>query len=268
MHSTDTTVLDVVTMERMLFAIEGSLKINGRVQFFLWSQGALQGVLPHDMLLCAFGDVAGSRFKYDIFSQTKCDPTVIEQIVDPVDGFLQRLVADWIAARRSPCFYARGDAAIRDARLMDIRRLGFDSIVAHGAREINGSEGSFFIFFRAERHVGVNDAHLLDVIMPHLHMALYRMLPNERESNTHEISAVNVLSSREIEVLSWVREGKTNQEIGQLLEISPLTVKNHVQKILRKLKVSNRAQAVAKGQSSRLFVHPTIVEPKRAAALE
>lgn len=47
-------------------------------------------------------------------------------------------------------------------------------------------------------------------------------------------------------MLDWVREGKTNQEIGQILDISPLTVKNHIQKILRKLDVTNRAQAVAR----------------------
>jgi DNA-binding CsgD family transcriptional regulator len=54
-------------------------------------------------------------------------------------------------------------------------------------------------------------------------------------------------------VLNWVREGKTNQEIAQILDISPLTVKNHVQKILRKLKVTNRAQAVARGIAARLI---------------
>jgi DNA-binding CsgD family transcriptional regulator len=37
----------------------------------------------------------------------------------------------------------------------------------------------------------------------------------------------------------------SNQQIGVKLGISALTVKNHVQKILRKLGASNRAQAVA-----------------------
>jgi DNA-binding CsgD family transcriptional regulator len=41
-----------------------------------------------------------------------------------------------------------------------------------------------------------------------------------------------------------MREGKTNAEIAEVLAISPLTVKNHVQRILRKLDAANRAQAV------------------------
>ncbi|MFH1870758.1 MAG: LuxR C-terminal-related transcriptional regulator, partial [Pseudomonadota bacterium] len=44
-----------------------------------------------------------------------------------------------------------------------------------------------------------------------------------------------------------------NHEIGAALGISPLTVKNHVQKIYRKLNVQNRAHAVSRGISLRLL---------------
>lgn len=54
------------------------------------------------------------------------------------------------------------------------------------------------------------------------------------------------LSARESEVLAWVAMGKTNPEIGSILGISTFTVKNHVQRILKKLDVTNRAQAVGK----------------------
>ena len=48
------------------------------------------------------------------------------------------------------------------------------------------------------------------------------------------------LSEREIEILEWVRNGKTNIEIGMILHISANTVKNHLQRIFRKINVSNR----------------------------
>ena len=56
-----------------------------------------------------------------------------------------------------------------------------------------------------------------------------------------------LLTHREIEILSWTQKGKSNGEIAEILGISQLTVKNHVQKILRKLGANNRTQAVAKG---------------------
>jgi DNA-binding CsgD family transcriptional regulator len=62
-----------------------------------------------------------------------------------------------------------------------------------------------------------------------------------------------ILTGRELEILHWVYEGKSNMEIGMILGISGLTVKNHVQNILRKLNVQNRTQAVAKGLSLNLL---------------
>ena len=40
---------------------------------------------------------------------------------------------------------------------------------------------------------------------------------------------------------------------AEAMKISPLTVKNHVQKILRKLNVVNRAQAVGKALELRIL---------------
>jgi DNA-binding CsgD family transcriptional regulator len=54
------------------------------------------------------------------------------------------------------------------------------------------------------------------------------------------------LSQREAEIMHWVRIGKTNYEIGVILNISAFTVKNHLQRIFKKLGTSSRAQAVDK----------------------
>lgn len=51
------------------------------------------------------------------------------------------------------------------------------------------------------------------------------------------------LSSREMEVLSYLTTGLSNKEIAIVLEISHQTVKNHVTAILRKLGVDDRTQA-------------------------
>ena len=54
------------------------------------------------------------------------------------------------------------------------------------------------------------------------------------------------LSLRELEILELVCRGKTNLDIATALDISHFTVKNHVQRIFRKLDVSNRTGAAAK----------------------
>ncbi|MBQ1782125.1 MAG: response regulator [Gammaproteobacteria bacterium] len=53
------------------------------------------------------------------------------------------------------------------------------------------------------------------------------------------------LTLREGDVLLWIARGKTNREIGQILEMSPRTVNKHLEQIFRKLGVENRTSAAA-----------------------
>lgn len=84
--------------------------------------------------------------------------------------------------------------------------------------------------------------------MPHLHVALVRALPNIRAGQPEAAAAPALLSEREMEILRWLDEGKTNWEISRIFDTSDNTVKNQVRCILIKLKVNNRAQAVAKAR--------------------
>jgi DNA-binding NarL/FixJ family response regulator len=51
------------------------------------------------------------------------------------------------------------------------------------------------------------------------------------------------LSARELDVLRLVARGSANKEIGETLNISEFTVKNHVRNILEKLGADDRTQA-------------------------
>jgi DNA-binding NarL/FixJ family response regulator len=52
------------------------------------------------------------------------------------------------------------------------------------------------------------------------------------------------LTARQREVLQHVCEGRSNKEIGRILEISPLTVRTHVSSLLRALGVETRSALV------------------------
>jgi len=51
------------------------------------------------------------------------------------------------------------------------------------------------------------------------------------------------LTRREAEVLLWIAQGKTNAEIGIILEAATATVKKHVERVLEKLGAENRQSA-------------------------
>ncbi len=71
---------------------------------------------------------------------------------------------------------------------------------------------------------------------------------NTRSLNIQPASLVEVLSERELEVLSLIALGQTNQEIARKLVISPGTVKAHSASIYRKLDTANRTEAVARAR--------------------
>ena len=54
------------------------------------------------------------------------------------------------------------------------------------------------------------------------------------------------MTPKEIEVLGWIAQGKSNSEIGIILGSSERTVQKHVQHLLNKLDVDNRVSALVK----------------------
>ncbi len=64
----------------------------------------------------------------------------------------------------------------------------------------------------------------------------------EVELNTN--SEIDALTPKEKEVLALVAKGASNQEIADKLFVRDVTVKTHLNSIFKKLKVSNRTQAV------------------------
>jgi transcriptional regulator EpsA len=243
-------------LEHLALTIEAAMQVRTRAQFFLWAQGALQGFLPHATLLCAHGDVGRMQLRFETFSRLVLEARTDAALSDPANGLAHRMVDDWIRQGGTPCCFSQ-EGKVQTGRrqlLSDLSKHGLDHIIAHGVRDIQGDYGSFFAFVGLGHVPDARDAYLLELLLPHLHLALFRMLGNEGLRNSTREQPMTLLSKREIQVLHWIKNGKTNPEIGQILGISPRTAKNHVQKIMRKLKVTNRAQAVGKGATLRLVV--------------
>ncbi len=232
-------------IEQLIVTIETSLRINKRFQFYLWAQGALQSFIPHETLLCAHGDISRMRFRHETFSSALSDSQLEREVGDPVSGLLPRVLDGWLRKGCVPQLLGPAGAGHKGH--------DFGYLAAHGPSEIKGEFGSFFVFVRLPGRPAAREGYLLDLLMPYLHMALYRMLASESGARAARPRVKGLLSARETEVLQWVKNGKTNDEIGQILGISATTAKNHIQKILRKLNVSNRAQAVGRGVALHLL---------------
>ena len=68
--------------------------------------------------------------------------------------------------------------------------------------------------------------------------------------------SVASLTSREVEVFRLISQGLSNAEIGDALFISDTTVKTHVTRLLSKLQLRDRAQAIVLAYRTGLFEQP------------
>lgn len=87
------------------------------------------------------------------------------------------------------------------------------------------------------------------------------------EGKGHSLLKSLGLSFREVEVLRWAAEGKTNYEIAIILNIAPGTVKVHLEKIYRKLDVGNRMAAARVALGSLMQTAQSETPPARAGGL-
>ncbi len=112
---------------------------------------------------------------------------------------------------------------------------------AHGLRPTdNGQNGSMFAFSGTSMKYDRRTVAILELVVPHLHLALSRIVDNKQIENKK-----TAISAREKEVLDWLKLGKSSWDISVILGISERTVNYHIYNIMQKLEAVNRPQVVA-----------------------
>ena len=64
-----------------------------------------------------------------------------------------------------------------------------------------------------------------------------------------EAKALKELSGKQLEILHWARQGKSNRDIATIMGLSKRAIDYHMSEILRKLGVASRAQAIVLSSS-------------------
>ena len=101
--------------------------------------------------------------------------------------------------------------------------------------------------------IGADDYIVKPFILPNLLARIEAVLRRsswnkndnkQPEKTLNKDANIDALTSKEKEVLSLVAKGVSNKEIADILCVQEVTVKTHLNSIFKKLKVSNRTQAV------------------------
>ncbi|NVM78695.1 transcriptional regulator EpsA [Duganella sp. SG902] len=261
-------ILSKLEQEYLLHAIEAALPVRDARQFFLWTQGQLQALLPHQVMVCLQFGAQDELLHVECLHSTVLDAGLRDRLSHRDDGLALRLARHCRPALRLPAMLDAGPGA--DPRKAgpglapfqgELRELGLENLLVHGSERLPGG-ATFFALFGLPHRPRARHGYFLELLLPYLHMSLQRV--NRQQAQARAGALARPVSAREAEILHWVREGKSNEEIGLILGISGLTVKNHLQRLYRLLEVSNRAQAIARGMALQLFDGPPLALARAA----
>jgi DNA-binding NarL/FixJ family response regulator len=123
------------------------------------------------------------------------------------------------------------------------------SVLVHGFHDARDGTDSLYLAARADPIVSEGDIERFRFLAGSLIAQIdtaFRKVSGLKSPGTAADEVASTLSNREKEILTWVSEGRTNHEISAILAISMFTVKNHVQRIIKKLGAANRTEAAVK----------------------
>ncbi len=132
------------------------------------------------------------------------------------------------------------------------------SITVYGVRNERDNQDTLYIAMHPKCHKRAkneNDgeyfAFLVNAVLSQIDVAFRKVAalkkPCADEPLTNNVpSTLEQFSEREHEVMHWLVLGKCNSEIAEKLNISAFTVKNHIQRIYKKLAAGNRTEAAEK----------------------
>ncbi len=252
------TPLDPLAPEAITLNLEASLRVYTDHHFFSWTQGLLQNLIRHEVLICSLRKDEDELYQVDSYSTVHTEPQLFTHLYRQDAALAANLIKEWEARRFQPLIHdASSETSFAGSALTrELGRVGASKIIAHGTHDASGRMASFFVFACRAGDANDSQARLVEMLVPFLHTAWLRTkisLSADARENNPQSGSRDLLTQREQEVLKWVYLGKSNIEIGIILGISPLTVKNHVQEILRRLHVQNRTQAVGKAFSLRIL---------------
>jgi DNA-binding NarL/FixJ family response regulator len=156
-------------------------------------------------------------------------------------------VMDGIEATRR--ITAAGAARILVLTTFDLDEYVYDALAA-GASGFLLKDVTAEGLFEAVRVVAAGDALLAPAVTRRLIAEFARLRP--RPASTP--AALDILTPRETDVLRLVAAGLSNAEIATRLVVGEETVKTHVSRILSKLNLRDRTQAVVLAYESGLVV--------------
>ncbi|MBL0010248.1 MAG: transcriptional regulator EpsA [Nitrosomonas sp.] len=218
------------SLETYFRIIRKGMAVRSHCDLLKWLQGDLQHYLPHKIMLALWIRTDANQVEYDVVSALPGIRTGFLHL-EKLITLQQELHGFWIELGKVPY---RQSLDAQDSQSEDCKPpatdeifRGMRSLLVHGVSDERVGQDCLYILFNSKDSFDDTTLRVMESLLPYLDTALRRITPLVRQHQAMLPSAdllqssINYgLSMREVEILYWVRLGKTNSEIASILEIS------------------------------------------------
>lgn len=242
--------------ERFMRIVQATGSVISHYDLFIFLQSKVQHFIPHQIIIAAWGDFRGDSPKFDVVSAL---PGVRTDVLADcgIEHMLKNCFHRYIAGGRKP---VRLDSALPGMEnhvscncALHAAMKNMRSITVYGVRNERDNQDTLYIAMhpKCSKRAKHDEyfSFLVTAVVSQIDVAFRKVAALKKPCVDAPVDtpvSLDQFSERELEVLHWLVLGRCNSEIAEKLNISAFTVKNHVQRIYKKLAAGNRTEAAEK----------------------
>ncbi|HEX5612287.1 MAG TPA: hypothetical protein VFX67_06515, partial [Burkholderiales bacterium] len=171
----NTSALNERELELLALNLDAALRVHTRAQFFSWTQGSLQSLIRHELLVCALRNGEHSSFRVDSFSTSLRDAGGISEAFQRDAALAATLANSWEEQRFAPIICETGRPPLAGGSFArELERVGATRLVVHGTHDVHGHVTSLFAFASRPARLMARHDYFVRLVVPFLHTAWLR----------------------------------------------------------------------------------------------
>jgi DNA-binding NarL/FixJ family response regulator len=221
---------------------------NVSEQFSIWMRLTIRPAFPHQCAVIGFGSRHALGIRLNRFFGIDMPPDYMKLLEANRHAPLCPALKEWFSEQTSVLFRSGKNNMTTSERIWEEKLVeaGLTNVLVNGHDDHETNQFTLIKLYNVSL-VNETDSELearfTQALIPQqVHLEWRNKLGNRSFNEGVKSKSSLELSSKELEVLQWIRLGKSNKEIARILSKSEYTIKTQVHSILSKSGVKNRTE--------------------------
>lgn len=216
----------------------------------------LQNLFIYDSAMCALTDIESLKNKKPLYhlSTLNFSEEFVERYAKGL-YYVKSSVFNAVLTQNKPChwksYWLKTNSGEKDSGRTLAQSYGYRDGWIDATRCQRDQSFALLIFAGKKVDANSRAESIIEYITPHFSESIRRVCNSHIRKLKH--IARYKLTQRELEVLNWIKEGKSSWEISCILNCSERVVIWHANNIIMKLEANNRTHAVAIAMRKKLI---------------